>query len=213
VTNLFQDISEKNREKILKLLEAHTMNFPAYCNVLPLIQGDNIICVIDAGSLKIVRNDYDGKVDIIEELGTNKVFGSLVTLAQNNYYEIITKEPTTLTVIDYDNILNMDNVKYDYYFVFLKNLLRIMNETTHEKNERIEILSKRSIRDKLLEYFRIESKRVGSNVIYLPFSFSELANYLSVDRSAMSRELKYLKEEGFISVSGRKIKLDMYIKP
>ena len=76
-----------------------------------------------------------------------------------------------------------------------------------ERNEHIEILSERSIRNKLLEYFNINSKKNGSRYIYLPFNFSDLANYLAIDRSAMSRELSYLKEEGFISIKGKKITL------
>ena len=59
----------------------------------------------------------------------------------------------------------------------------------------------------MLEYFRIISKKNGSKHIYLPFSFSEFANYLAVDRCAMSRELKNLKEEGFIELKAKKITL------
>ena len=51
------------------------------------------------------------------------------------------------------------------------------------------------------------SRKSGSKYIYLPYNFSDLANYLSIDRSAMSRELGYLKEEGFISIKGKRITL------
>ena len=76
-----------------------------------------------------------------------------------------------------------------------------------EKNERIGILTKKTIRDKLLEYFRIRSRKTGSRNIYLPFTFKELADYLAVDRSAMSRELSYLKDEGLIETIGKRIVL------
>ena len=75
------------------------------------------------------------------------------------------------------------------------------------KNKRIDILTKKTIRNKLLTYFKQLSKEQGSKSITLPFSLSTLARYISVDRSAMIRELKYLKEEGMIDQKTKKIRL------
>jgi len=110
------------------------------------------------------------------------------------------KEDTKIVVIDYNSIITEEGSKYSYYTQFMKNILEIYTEKINNKNERIEILTKKTIRDKLLEYFKIISKRNG-------MSFSELADYLAVDRSAMSRELKNLMEEGFIKKDGKKITL------
>ena len=75
------------------------------------------------------------------------------------------------------------------------------------KNERIEILTQKTIRNKLLEYFRIEAQKNRSKIIYLKSTWQDLADYLAIDRSAMTRELKNLKEEGFITTKGRVITL------
>ena len=74
-------------------------------------------------------------------------------------------------------------------------------------NTRVEILAKRSIREKLCGYFNILSTRHLNQTFSLPFSLTDLADYLSVDRSAMMRELKCLKDEGFINKTGNKITL------
>ena len=84
---------------------------------------------------------------------------------------------------------------------------KIMDIENEEINERVQILSNNSIRNKLLAYFKIMSKRSKSKIRYLPFTFTDLADYLAINRSAMTRELKLLKEEGFIEISTRKIKL------
>ena len=76
-----------------------------------------------------------------------------------------------------------------------------------ELNTRIELLTKKNIRDKLLSYFDIISRKRLSKKFTLPFSLTDLADYLSVDRSAMMRELSHLKEEGFIDKKGKKITL------
>ena len=93
--------------------------------------------------------------------------------------------------------------------IFLKNLLKVFYQKIKEFNNRIEILTNKTIRDKLLAYFNIMSRN-NNRIIYLPFSYSDLAYYLAINRSAMTREMKLLKEEGLIEVKGRKIKLLYY---
>ncbi len=72
---------------------------------------------------------------------------------------------------------------------------------------KVDILSHRSIRGKLMSYFRIQSTKQGKLTFELPFSLLKLANYLCIDRSAMMRELKKLREEGVVEVDGRKVTL------
>ena len=99
------------------------------------------------------------------------------------------------------------NLNTESYNQFIKNMLQIISSKIQEKNERIEILTKKTIRNRLLEYFNITRSNYGSKIIYLPFTFTDLADYLAIDRCAMSRELKYLKEEGLIEIKGRRITL------
>lgn len=204
--NLFENISSKNKEKLLKLLKAQTVPYTKGVNILSNVNRGNFIGIVDTGSLQIVFNDYNGNSIIIEELQQNDIFGNLISSINSDECECITKERTTITYIDYDNITNSDN-KNDYYLIFVQNLIRLMATQLNTKNERIEILTKRSIRDKLLEYFRILSIKKGSKTFTIPFTFIDLANYLSVDRCAMTRELKYLKTEGFIKIDGKRVRL------
>ena len=74
-------------------------------------------------------------------------------------------------------------------------------------NTRIELLTKKNIRDKLLSYFDILASKKLNRTFVLPFSLTDLADYLSVDRSAMMRELSHLKEDGIIEKNGNKITL------
>ena len=87
-------------------------------------------------------------------------------------------------------------------------MFKIINEKITLKNERIKILTRTTIRNKLLEFFKIEQTKNHSKNIYLPFNYSDLAAYIGSNRSAVSRELSYLKEEGFIEVKGKKITIN-----
>lgn len=206
MTNLFTNISEKNQEKILKILEASTLNFKPNCQILTSVKLDNMIGIVLLGYMQIIRTDYNGNRTIIEELTENDVFGTTIS-SLTNECEIITKEDTKIVIIDFNNILNDVENNLSYYKQFIKNLLEIYSDKINTKNERIEILTKKTIRDKLLEYFKIVSKRNNSKKIYLTMTYIELADYLAVDRSAMTRELKNLSEEGFIKREDKKITL------
>ena len=106
-----------------------------------------------------------------------------------------------------DSITNDEISKTDSYIIFIKNLIKILSDQVSEKNNRIEILTKKTTRDKLLEYFKQQAQEAGIKTFTIPMSFTELANYLSVDRSAMTREITYLKDDGIIKTNGRRITL------
>lgn len=207
MTNIFDSISFKNKQKLLYSLEADTLQFSANSTILSLIKDDNVIGILLSGYIQIIRTDHNGVRTIIEELFDGDIFGTMISSLQNSEYDIVTKEPTTIILIDYNRIINFDMNNKGYYNKFIQNLLQIIISKIGEKNERIEILTKKTIRNKLLEYFNITSKKNRSRNIYIPFNYTDLADYLAIDRSAMSRELKYLKEEGLIETKGKRITL------
>lgn len=202
--DLFENISEKNKQKILRLIEANTAVYKKDQTILSTLKNENIIGIILYGYLQIIKTDYNGNVTIIEKLEDNSIFGSMFSNISNQEYQIITKEETKLIIIDYDQILLQAN-NSPYYYQFIQNLLKLISTKINEKNERIEILTEKTIRNKLLKYFQIITKRNGSRTIYLPFTYTELAEYLSVDRSALMREIKNLKNDGIITTKGHKI--------
>lgn len=209
MNNLFNKISNLEKEKILKSLEGDTLSFKKNNTILTNIKQDNIIGIILEGYIQIIKTDYNGNRTIVEDLYDNDIFSSKMSNISNNEYSVITKEDTKIIIIYFNEILN-NNLNTSYYNQFLKNLLYIMSDKMTNINNRIEILSNKTIRNKLLAYFKIMSKRNNSKVIYLPYTFIDLADYLGVDRSAMYRELRNLKEEGLITIVNKKIILNFY---
>lgn len=205
MNELFYGISEEHQNKILQLLEAHTTGYKKNNTILSNVPNEHFIYIVLSGYLQIIKNNYDGTTRIVEELPTNSIFGTMTSPLQNKEYSVITKEDSKVISIDLDSVFKIGPI--ESFDIFLKNLLSTMIKKMEEIAERSEILVNNSIRNKLLAYFKIMSKKNNTKVIYLPFSYTSLADYLIVNRSAMSRELKNLKEEGFIEVKGKKIKL------
>ena len=192
MSKIFRNISEKDKCKLLKTLEANTHTFRKNEDFFQLFKNDKMIGIILSGNIQIIKNDYEGNAILIEDLEEGDIFGNIISSIQNGEHNIIVKDEATIIFIDYNHILNC-NIEKDYYLTFMKNLL--------------EILTKKTIRNKILEYLKIMRAKHGSRFVYLPFNFKDLADYLVIDRSAMSRELKYLKEEGFIAIKGKRIEI------
>ena len=207
MTNLFENINEQNIRKIKRFLMASTMKYPKGVNILSNVNQDDFIAIVDHGSIQFIATDYDGNKSIIEDIPEGGMFGSLTFPIHNEEVSCITKEITEITYIEYDSITNDEISKTDSYIIFIKNLIKILSDQVGEKNTRIEILTKKTTRDKLLEYFKSQAKEKGNKTFTIPMSFTELANYLSVDRSAMTREISYLRDDGIIKTNGRRITL------
>ena len=205
--NPFENLSKTQIKKLYVLLDVHIYKYNKDQEVIPTIKRSNIIGIILKGSAEIIQTEYNGNEIIVEELEEYSVFGSNISNTSSENYEIMAKENTEVLVIDYNKLLNSRNLKYSYFNTFFQNLFDIINNKIKEKNERIRILEKKQIRNKLLEYFDIEYKKNHSRNIYLPFTLKELADYIAVNRSAMFREIKNLKEERFIEIKNKRITL------
>ena len=206
MTNLFENINDKNIEKLKRFLRTTTTIYQKNVNVLSNVNRDDYIAIIDKGSVNLIYNDYNGNKNILEELTEGELFGTLLSSITDEV-ECVTKEQTQITYIEYSQITNDDIIKTEFYIIFIKNLIKLLSDQVKNKNKRIELLTKRTTRDKLLEYFRMKSQEKGNRTFSIPYSYTELANYLSVDRSAMMREITYLKEDGLITTNKRKITL------
>lgn len=205
--NPFEGLSKLQTHKLLELLGTHTYKYNKNEELISTIKHENILCVILSGHAQIIYIEYNGNEIIMEDLFENSIFGTNISATNNDNCQILAKEDTEVLVIDYSKLMNSNNIKYNYFNIFLKNLFDIINTKFKERNERVAILEKKQIRDRLLEYFEIQYKKNRMKNIYLPFSLKDLADYLSVNRSAMFREIKHLKDDKLISVKDKKITL------
>lgn len=207
MNNPFNDISELQKNKLFKLLETHIYTFNKNEEMISTLKNENIICILLEGYAQIVNISYNGEENLIEELTENSVFGTNISNISDNEYQIRAIKQSKILVIDYNKLINKKYINYSYYNVFITNLFDIVNSKCKENNDRIRILTKKTIRDKLLAFFENEYKKSRSKYIYVPTNLKDLADYLSINRSAMFRELKYLKEEKFIKIDGKRITL------
>lgn len=172
------------------------------------IQKRNQICIMIKGTADLIRYDLNGNKDIVDKFNDNDIFGeAFYPVHTNNELTVISTTECDILFLLYDDIYKKCKQNCKFHNTMSSNILELTLRNAIHQNTRIEVLSKRTIREKLLTYFSILSSKDFSKSFSLPFSLTSLADYLSVDRSAMMRELKYLIDEGFISKTGNRIKL------
>ena len=203
----FEGLTKLQISKLLVLLGVHRYKYAKGEEIIPTIKNDNIIGIILDGFAQIMNIEYNGNEMVQENLGKHSVFGTTISATNSESCQIIAKEDTEVLIIDYAKLMRPENLTHNYFNIFLSNLFDIINTKFRETNERVKVLEKKQIHDKLLEFFEIEHKKTRSKNIYLNFAFKDLADYLAIDRSAMFRELKHLKDDKLIEIDGRKIKI------
>lgn len=165
-------------------------------------QGDvisNIYLILD-GEVNIEKDSYWGRRIIISRLGKNDNLALSFVGSKDveSSVDAITVKDTIVLVLRYEKCTSMCQNACTRHKVLINNLFRILSKENIELIQKIENVSQKTIRDKLLTYLSNEAQRQHSNSFDIHFNRQDLADYLNVDRSAMSFELSKLQKEGLI---------------
>lgn len=207
---LFQGISYDEYRRMLTCFQAVQRSYRPEEMIYDFSKpNQNAVGIIERGAASLIRIDADGVATVLEELHAGGVFGKDLAFAgsREDSLEVVCRTACDVLFIDYPHILKRcENACY-HHSLLVQNMLRLMADKAQSLSERVDVLSRRSIREKLLCYFRQQSDKEGADTFTLPFSLSTLADYIATDRSAMMRELKRLREEGTVSSDGRRFTL------
>lgn len=195
---LFSGIEYCDFEKILDCLEAKTHRYEK--GGIVLMSGDTVsfIGLVLSGGVKIIKEDMDGNIAILTELTVHELFGEVFACAgiDRSPVTVQASEESEILFINYKKIIYSCPSACGFHSRLIENMLRIIANKNLLLNQKIEILSKRTTREKLLLFFDIQ--RGVSKKFVIPYNREELAHYLCVDRSAMSNELCKMRDEGLI---------------
>lgn len=172
------------------------------------IKNRNQIYILTSGKADLVKYDVDGNKTIIETLNENDTFGEVFfPVTNSNELFVVAKENCEVISFTFDDIIKKCNRTCKFHETLKTNLLNLIINKIVTQNIRIELLTKRSIREKLKSYFSSLSNNFSIKTFSIPISYTDLADYLSIDRSAMMRELKALQDDNIILRKGNKITL------
>lgn len=159
------------------------------------------IGIVLSGSVQIIQVDYYGNRSILSSLEPSQVFAEAFAAAEIKSIpvSIVANEPSEIMFIDCTHIMHTCSNNCGFHNQLIFNLMQDIAAKTILFHQKIEIISKRSTREKLLTYLSFYSKKTGSASFDIPYDRQELADYLEVDRSGLSAEISKLRSEGLLN--------------
>ena len=205
---IFRDISGASIQRMLDCFHVRQAEYAPGSVVREYGGGRRDVGIVTEGTADLVRIDYGGTRTILEHLEAGGIFGEVLafTAQTGDSVSVVTETGCRVMYMDYAHIMKRCENACLHHSQLVQNLFALVTDQMQQMGRRVEVLSRRSIREKLLCYFSIQAV---DGRLTLPFTFSALADYIGSDRSAMMRELKKLREEGLVQVEGRKVTLHL----
>ncbi|MCL2566381.1 MAG: Crp/Fnr family transcriptional regulator [Defluviitaleaceae bacterium] len=196
--HLFQGIALSDFSLMLNCLSAKTLCYKKGDIILLAGNTINFVGLVLYGSVKVIKEDIDGRITILTIISVSEIFGEVFACAgiTQSPITIQAAQDTKILYIDYKKVITICSAACPFHATLIKNMLKLIADKNLILTQKNEILSKRTTREKLMCYFNME--RGAAMRFSIPFNREELANYLCVERSAMSKELCKMRDEGII---------------
>lgn len=167
----------------------------------------NQFCVLLEGNAQLVTYDDNGNKKILYFYQANDVFGeAFFKIYTNRELFVLAKKKCKVLFYPYDIAKKCTNNCW-YHYDIIREMPDLILHSMSNQNFRVLLLSKKGVRDKLLTYFNSLASGKKNKIFELPFSLTDLAEYLMIERTAMMRELKRMKDEEIIKKVKNKITL------
>ena len=208
-TQLFFGTSDEDIEAMLGCLQAKLCTYEKGEYVLR--EGERIerLMMLVKGELHIQRDDYWGNRSIISMVGVGEMFGEAYAAPESGplMNDVLAVEDSAVIFLDIGKLLTVCPNGCKFHAMAVKNLFFAISEKNRKLVRKLGYMSQRTTREKLIAYLSEEAKRHNSGSFSIPFNRQQLADFLSVDRSAMSNELCRLRNEGLIEFEKNRFRL------
>ena len=208
-TKLFEGVAEAEIEAMLSCLQAKKVSYKKGEYVLRAGEKLDKILVLAEGSLHIQRDDYWGNRSILNKIAPGEMFGEAYVAGDGETHlnDAVAVEPTTVLFFDVMRILTVCGNSCKFHTNVMRNLFYAISAKNRELVRKLGHMSQRTTREKLISYLSEEAKKQGSGTFEIPFNRQQLADFLSVDRSAMSNELCKMRDEGLLEFEKNRFRL------
>ena len=205
---LFTDILPEEQERMRVCFKVREEIFQNGETIMEYSCSMKKIGLIQEGRAVLYCCDEDGNEYVIDELNQDSVFGEPFLLQSDaQHYYACAATQTKVLFIDYEHVIKRCENACHHHSQMVSNLLQMIALRSRQQTDRIYMLSRSSTRKKLMAYLHSLATEKGTKKYKIPMSYTALAQYLSVDRSAMMREIKNLMEMGVLRREGRNVEL------
>lgn len=206
---LFAGVTDSEIETMLSCLDAKVRSYRKGEYVFR--QGERIdqIALVAKGELYVQQDDYWGDRSIIHGVSAGELFGEAYLAPESGIMltDVIAAQDSTVLFFHVRRIITTCSNACRFHTAVVQNLFFSLSEKNQKLMQKLSHMSRRTTREKLISYLSEESKRHNSSSFTIPFNRQQLADFLSVDRSAMSNELGKMRDEGLLEFEKNQFRL------
>lgn len=199
-TKLFLGVGENDMESMMNCMDAQVRQYDKGEYIFR--QGEYIenICVVISGTVHIQSDDYWGNRSITSEISAGEMFGEAYAVHSDTAVlnDAVTVTPCTVVFFNINKLMTVCKSACIFHSLVIQNLMTVLAHKNRQLIQKLTHMSKRTTREKLISYLSYQSRLNCSNHFSIPFNRQQLADFLSVDRSAMSNELCKMRDDGLI---------------
>ncbi len=199
-SSLFRGIAPDDLLGVMACIRAHTRSFDKGAFIY--LQDDDILSVgvVLSGSVQMIREDVWGNKALLLSMGPGELFGETFVCGgiHNKLVSFVAGERAVVLFVPFKQALTTCSRSCQFHRQLIENMVAAIAEKNLALMEKVDLISKKSLREKISEYLTRRSEYAGSMDFEIPLGRVQLAEYLHADRSALTRELKLMAEEGLI---------------
>lgn len=199
--DLFEKVENNEVLELLKCIGIKTKVFRKNAYILKTGAKIDYLAVILGGNAIIRKTDFYGKETIIEKLKMNDIFGHNIVCCgmSKSPVDIVAQNECEVLFLPFEKVVTPCEKVCSYHLQLIKNVMKMISKRNSLLNDKIDIIGQKTTRDKILAL--LEAYRGEQKAFSIPYSREEMAKFLCVDRSAMSRELCKMRDEGILKFS------------
>ena len=197
---VFQGLTEQELQQLEQIGAIRRQNFHKHETVFH--EGDLVheIGIVLEGSVLIENNDLWGNKSILSRVEKGQVFAESYAFHEVPLMvDAIADEDSLILFLDVQWLMEEQNAQATWYCKMLKNLLLISTKKNRNLSNRIFCTTAKTVRGRLAAFFSEQAAKAGNNTFDIPFNRQQMADYLNLDRSALSKELGKMREEGLLT--------------
>ena len=198
---LFKGIKEEDLSAMLGCIGYHLGNFRKGDIVAFEEENMKHIGIVLSGAVDMVKEDFWGNKTMLLRLRRNDVFGETFACGSDNMAVVtfLVSEDARILFLPFNRVMHSCTMACQFHHRLIENMVRVIADKNRDLMRKVDVVSKRTIREKLLAYLSIQAQVQNARYFEIPLGRVELAEYLCVDRSALTRELAKMKEDGLMS--------------
>lgn len=206
---LFEGIIPEDRAAMLHCLGAKEIKVKKGNAVFSEGEKAKYVGIVVSGCVQLVREDYYGNRSILADIMPGELFAESFVYAGIETYPVsaVASQDSAVLLIDSGRVTTPCCNACHFHNTMIRNMLKAVSKGNLALTQKIEVISKRTTREKLMAYLLSQAKLHNSSEFTIPYDRQALADYLEVDRSAMSAEISKLRKEGVLESEKNRFRL------